>query len=86
VLYLGGAIGAIFIAIAAAVVRDTGVLLLGLGTVAGQLGGALVLDLVLPGGARPGAATYAGVLLTLGAVLLATVPSRRRSRPPTIST
>lgn len=83
-LYVGGPIGVVFIAIAAAVVRHTGVLLLGLGMVAGQLLGALALDLFVPGATRPDAATWAGVALTFAAVLLASVPSRRPARPPTI--
>lgn len=76
-LYLGGVLGIVFIAISAAVVRHTGVLLLGLSMVAGQLVGALALDLFAPDGVRPGASTYAGVGLTLGAVVLAALPARR---------
>ncbi len=82
-LYVGGPLGIVFIAISAAVVRHTGVLLLGLGMVAGQLTGALVLDLVASDGVRPDAATYAGVALTFAAVLLAAVPTGRGS--PTIA-
>ncbi len=47
-LYLGGPIGVIFIVVAAVIVRPLGVLLFGLLSVAGQLGGALILDHVLP--------------------------------------
>lgn len=82
VLYAGGLIGIVFIAVAAAVVRDTGVLLLGLGMVAGQLAGALAIDLLTPGGVRPDAATWLGVALTFGAVLLAAVPPRHRPLAP----
>ena len=46
-LYLGGLIGAVWVATAAWVVGRTGVLALGLLTTAGQLLGALVLDLLL---------------------------------------
>ncbi|MEV4723907.1 DMT family transporter, partial [Micromonospora humida] len=71
-LYLGGPIGIVFIAVAAAIVRFTGVLLLGLATIAGQVVGAVVLDVVLPTSAsHPGPATLAGALLTLVAVLVA---------------
>ena len=77
VLYLGGIIGTIFIGGAVIVVRITGVLLLGLGSVAGQLIMSLVLDLVLP---TPGQAivtsTVVGTLLTLVAVAIAALPSR----------
>jgi len=85
-LYLGGLIGTIFIGLSVVVVRATGVLLLGLGSVAGQLVMSLVLDLVLP---IPGHVfawtTLAGTLLTLIAVALAAVPSaalRAPSRTP----
>jgi transporter family-2 protein len=81
VLYLGGAIGVIFIGGAVMVVRTTGVLLLGLGSVAGQLVMSLALDLTVP---IPGhvivASTVAGTLLTLVAVVIAALPSRRIRR------
>ncbi|WP_019870869.1 DMT family transporter [Salinispora oceanensis] len=71
-LYLGGPIGITFIAIAAAVVEFTGVLLLGLATIAGQVVGAVLLDVVLPTAAsRPDATTLLGAALTLVAVLIA---------------
>lgn len=77
VLYLGGLIGAIFIGTAVVVVRVTGVLLLGLGSVAGQLVMSLVLDLVVPAaGQVVVASTVIGTLLTLVAVVVASVPSR----------
>ncbi|MFJ6195199.1 DMT family transporter [Micromonospora sp. NPDC092111] len=81
-LYLGGPIGIVFIAIAAAIVRFTGVLLLGLATIAGQVVGAVLLDLVLPTEAsHPGVATLAGAALTLVAVLVAALgPAPRRGR------
>lgn len=73
-LYAGGAIGVLMIATAAAVVRFTGVLVLGLGTVSGQVVGALALDLVVPTHARPGWHTYTGAVLALTAVAIATLP------------
>lgn len=77
-LYLGGAIGLVFIAGAAALVRITGVLLLGLGSVAGQLLGALALDLLFPAeGGHLSAVAVTGTLLTLVAVGVAALPSRR---------
>jgi transporter family-2 protein len=76
--YLGGPIGIVFIAIAAALVRFTGVLLLGLATIAGQIIGAALLDVVLPTAAsRPGPTTLPGAALTLIAVLIATGRPRR---------
>ncbi|MBQ1038038.1 DMT family transporter [Micromonospora zamorensis] len=79
-LYLGGPIGIVFIAIAAAIVRFTGVLLLGLATIAGQIVGAVLLDLVSPTAAsHPGLNTLLGAALTMVAVLIAALapPARR---------
>ncbi|MGH3979249.1 MAG: DMT family transporter [Pseudonocardiaceae bacterium] len=79
-LYLGGPLGVVFIATAAAVVSLTGVLLLGLGTVAGQLFGALLLDLLAPAaGDHLTATTVAGTALTLVAMAIAALPGRRRT-------
>jgi transporter family-2 protein len=78
-LYVGGPLGVVFIAVGAAVVRYTGVLLLGLGMISGQVTGALLIDLVMPGAAgRPGWDTIAGATLALVAVLVAVLPSRRK--------
>ena len=77
-LYAGGTLGIVFIALGAAVVRYTGVLLLGLGMIAGQVTGALLLDEVVPGDAgRPGWNTVLGAALTLAAVAVAVLPTRR---------
>lgn len=83
-LYLGGPFGAIFIGLSAWVVGQIGVLLLSLGAVAGQIVGALVLDVVLPSAAgTPGLTTVLGALLTLVAAGIASAPwSRRRSAAP----
>ncbi|MGN9774290.1 DMT family transporter [Micromonospora sp. H33] len=71
-LYVGGPIGVVFIAVAAAIVRFTGVLLLGLATIAGQVVGAVAVDLILPTAAsHPGPTTLLGAALTLVAVLIA---------------
>jgi transporter family-2 protein len=78
-LYAGGLLGIVFIALGAAVVRYTGVLLLGLGMIAGQVVGALLVDTIVPGVAgRPGWNTVLGAALTLVAVGVAVLPSRRR--------
>lgn len=79
VLYLGGLLGIVFIGGAAWVVHWTGVLLLGMASVAGQLIGALLLDLVLPvAGEHLAVNTFVGTGLTLVAVLLAAAPGRAR--------
>ncbi|PFG44738.1 transporter family-2 protein [Isoptericola jiangsuensis] len=81
VLWSGGILGIVFIAIQAAVVHRIGVLLLGLGMIAGQISGALALDLLTPGVPPPGPATYAGAALTLVAVAIPVVETRLRRRP-----
>lgn len=71
-LYLGGPLGMIFIGIAAAVVRRTGVLLLGLSMISGQLVGALLLDEIVPEqGGRPAANIFVGIALALVAIVIA---------------
>ncbi|OFI36598.1 hypothetical protein BIU82_12575 [Arthrobacter sp. SW1] len=73
--YLGGPMGCVFIALAALLVRGLGVLMTGLGMIAGQLLGSLALDVVLPApGAVVALPTVLGTLLTLVAIILATLP------------
>jgi transporter family-2 protein len=77
-LYVGGPLGVLAVGVAAAVVPITGVLLLALGVVAGQLIGALLLDLFLPAGPSPLAVTtIIGTALTLVAVTVIALPGRR---------
>jgi transporter family-2 protein len=77
-LYTGGLVGCIFIAGAAVVVRTTGVLMLGLCIVAGQLVCALALDLLAPTVGHPlGLTTVLGTALALVAVVIAAVRWRR---------
>ncbi len=84
-LYTGGAIGCVFIAAQAVLVRVVGVLLLALCGVGGQLAAALSLELLLPTADRPvDIATIGGTLLALVAVIVASVRwSRRRHVAPT---
>ncbi|MFF2031928.1 DMT family transporter [Arthrobacter sp. NPDC058192] len=73
--YLGGPLGCIFIGVGALLVRSLGVLVTGLGMIAGQLLGSLGLDLILPvPGTVVALPTVLGTLLTLGAIILATLP------------
>ncbi|MEF3403478.1 DMT family transporter [Agromyces sp. CCNWLW203] len=84
-LYAGGALGCIFIAGQAMLVRRLGVLLLALCGVAGQLVAALALDLLLPTADRPvGIATIGGTVLALIAVGVASIRWGRRKHalPP----
>lgn len=75
-LYLGGAVGAIFIAIQTVTVARIGVLVLGLSLVAGQLAGALLYDLVAPIGVLTTGSTAIAVALTLVGVTIAALPRR----------
>lgn len=79
-LYTGGAFGMFVIGTSAVIVRYTGVLLLSLGLVAGQLLGAVLLDLLVP--ARDAGLTWTevvGTVITLVAVVVAATPSRAGS-------
>ena len=84
--YLGGPLGCIFIVVGAVLVRSLGVLVTGFGMIAGQLLGSLGLDLAFP---VPGTVvelpTVLGTLLTLAAIVLASLPwprgALRRRRP-----
>jgi len=76
-LYLGGPMGATFVAVAAVVVRRLGVLRLGLAVTAGQVVGGLLLDL------DRGVAglTVLAALLTLVAVGISCLPGGLRRTP-----
>lgn len=77
-LYVGGLLGVAFIAVQVVVVRTTGVLVLGLAILSGQLAAAVLLDLVLPLPGHAFAVTSAiGAVVTLIAVVVAVLPSRR---------
>lgn len=80
-LYVGGAVGVIYIFLSAVVVRRTGVLLLGLGSVVGLLTTSVLLDALWPAPAAP--ATPVALLaaaVAISGVAVAAVPWRRRSR------
>jgi bacterial/archaeal transporter family-2 protein len=70
-LYLGGIFGVTIVTILVVTVRVVGVLRTGLLVVAGQLIGAILLDAVIPGGARPTWPLAAGAVLTLLAAWVA---------------
>ncbi|MFJ4263054.1 DMT family transporter [Paenarthrobacter nicotinovorans] len=73
--YLGGPLGCIAIGLAALLVRSLGVLITGLGMIAGQLLGSLMLDVVIPtSGTVVALPTVLGTLLTLAAIIVATLP------------
>ncbi|WNM39811.1 DMT family transporter [Micromonospora halotolerans] len=77
-LYVGGLFGVGIVLALLVGVRAAGVLRTGLALVAGQLGGALVLDVAVPGGAGVRLPVLAGAVLTGAAVVVA---GGRRRRP-----
>ncbi len=80
-LYLGGVIGVAYIFLAAALVPYTGVLLLGLGTVVGQVVTSVLIDAVWPTSAAPslGSSLLMSTLAILS-VVVAAVPWGRKPR------
>lgn len=79
-LYVGGIIGVLFISMAALFVRLVGVLVFGLGAIAGQVITAVVVDL-LTDPSKVTTATYVGAALTLLGTVVAALGSRlSRSR------
>jgi len=82
VLYLGGLVGVLFIAGFAVVIPIIGVLLQSLCAVSGQLLMALLLDYIAPADAKGVAiATVVGTILTLVAVVIASLRSRAAIEP-----
>ncbi|WP_336652729.1 MULTISPECIES: DMT family transporter [unclassified Leucobacter] len=75
--YAGGAIGMIFIAVAAMLVRLTGVLLLSMSNVAGQLIASVLLEASLPLAGGVTTLMAMGTVVALVAVLIASLPGRR---------
>ncbi len=81
-LYTGGVYGIVFIAGSAALIPHTGVLVLGLGSIAGQLVASLALDLLAPVSAvAVSVPTVVGTVLALVAITIASLPARRSPRP-----
>ena len=70
-LYLGGLLSVVIVTILVISVHAVGVLRTGLATVAGQLAGAVLLDVLLPGGPGVSATLLAGAVLTMLAVVVA---------------
>jgi bacterial/archaeal transporter family-2 protein len=80
-LYTGGTMGVVFVAAQSIIVRTTGVLLMGLAIVAGQLTMSVVIDVVFPApGSTLAASTVIGTVATLVAVLVAAIPGRPLGR------
>ncbi|MET0297458.1 MAG: DMT family transporter [Microbacterium sp.] len=80
-VYLGGATGVVYIFLSAALVAQTGVLLLGLGAVVGQLLTSVLLDALWPAAASPGILQESlMVSVALASVLVAAAPWGRLMR------
>jgi transporter family-2 protein len=78
-LYIGGVIGVAYIILSAALVAHTGVLLLGLGVVVGQLLASIAIDAIWPVASGPGfLQATAMVVVALSGVAVAAAPRRRR--------
>jgi transporter family-2 protein len=78
-LYTGGVIGVAYIILSAALVAHTGVLLLGLGVVVGQLLASIAIDAIWPVASGPGfLQATAMVVVALSGVAVAAAPRRRR--------
>lgn len=77
-LYVGGLLGFLYIMLGAFLVAHTGVLLMGLGSVLGQLTTSIIIDLVWPTDGRPALwQLVAMVIVAFGSVVVA-LPRRRR--------
>jgi bacterial/archaeal transporter family-2 protein len=78
-LYTGGTMGIVAILTAVTAVRVTGVLLLGMSSVAGQLVGALLLDVFVPtAGSVLSVTSVIGIGMTMVAVGVATIGTPKR--------
>lgn len=78
-LYIGGAVGVVYIFLSAVVVRRTGVLLLGLGSVVGLLTTSVLLDALWPAPAAPSTSVaLLAAAVAIAGVVVAAVPLRRR--------
>lgn len=80
-LYLGGAVGVVYIVLSAAIVGSTGVLLLGLGAVVGQLATSVLIDAFWPAVGTPDPLqAVAMITLALLSVIVVSLPWRRTRR------
>jgi len=78
-LYLGGFLGAVYILLGAFIVAHTGVLLMGLGSVLGQLATSVVIDLIWPAAAGPQPWQIVGMVIVAVTSVVVALPRRRRS-------
>ncbi|MBN6192449.1 DMT family transporter [Aneurinibacillus sp. BA2021] len=76
-LYLGGFLGAAYILLGAFIVAHTGVLLMGLGSVLGQLVTSVVIDVLWPAEAGPALWQVIAMVVVAVASVVVAVPRRR---------
>ncbi len=79
-LYLGGLLGFAYILLGATIVAHTGVLLLGLGSVLGQLLTSVIIDLLWPASAGPALWQLIAMVVVATASVVVALPWRRRRR------
>lgn len=77
-LYLGGVLGAAYILLGAFIVAHTGVLLMGLGSVLGQLATSVIIDLIWPAAAGPAPWQIVGMVVVAVASVIVALPRRGR--------
>ncbi|UWF77053.1 MULTISPECIES: DMT family transporter [Microbacterium] len=78
-LYLGGFLGFAYILLGAFLVAHTGVLLMGLGSVLGQLTTSVVIDLLWPATGGPALWQLLAMVVVAAASVLVALPRRRRA-------
>ncbi|WP_367823482.1 MULTISPECIES: DMT family transporter [unclassified Microbacterium] len=78
-LYLGGFLGAAYILLGAFIVAQTGVLLMGLGSVLGQLATSVIIDLIWPAAAGPAPWQIIGMVVVAVASVAVALPRSRRN-------
>jgi transporter family-2 protein len=79
-LYLGGLLGFAYILLGAFIVAHTGVLLMGLGSVLGQLAASVVIDLLWPVDAGPRLWQLVAMIAVAVLSVVVAVPTRRAHR------
>lgn len=85
-LYLGGAMGLVYILLSVALVARTGVLLLGLASVVGQILASVLIDFFWPAASALGSLqSVVMVTIALASVVVATLPWRTTKRSGTTS-
>lgn len=85
-LYIGGTLGVVYIFVSAALVPITGVLLLGLGAVVGQLSASVIIDALWPTSmAQDAWHVTAMIVLAAASVIVATAPWSRRRKATSAS-